>query len=79
MGNIKHKVAGVVAGTRAKAAAVGTTAMVAAGSAMAGGGGSGFDPSEITSKIVEYTGYGVTLIGAYALGRWSLRAMGLIK
>lgn len=73
-----EKVQNSVNGLRAKAAAIGTTAMVAAGSAMASGGSS-FDPSTITAKITEYTGYGVTLIGAYALGRWSLRAMGLIK
>lgn len=64
---------------RAKLAATtfGTTAMVAAGSAMAQD--DGFDPSTIEARIVLYTGFAVTLIGAYALGRWTLRAMGLIK
>lgn len=40
---------------------------------------SGFDAAEITAAITEYTGIAVGLVGAFILGVWSLRAMGLLK
>lgn len=62
----------------AAATALGSTAMVAAGSAFAGGGSS-FDTGTITSTFAEYVGYGVIILGAYYGGKWALRAMGLLK
>lgn len=40
---------------------------------------SAFDASEITGLITTYTGIAVGVIGAFAVGVWSLRAMGLLK
>lgn len=40
---------------------------------------SDFDESAILTAITGYTAIAVTVIGAYALGTWSLRAMGLLK
>jgi len=37
-----------------------------------------FDGTEIVSKVVTYTAVGVTILAAFALGRWTLRALGLI-
>ncbi|WP_223621035.1 hypothetical protein [Lysobacter sp. ESA13C] len=37
-----------------------------------------FDGTEIVTKVVAYTAVGVLILGAFALGRWTLRAMGLI-
>lgn len=39
----------------------------------------GFDAAEITAAITQYTGIAVGLVGAFILGVWSLRAMGLLK
>lgn len=39
----------------------------------------GFDASEITASITSYTATAVGLVGAFILGVWSLRAMGLLK
>lgn len=70
--------------TKAKTTAyMGATALMAApGFAIAGGGGGGgggdFDGTEIVSKVVTYTAIGVTILAAFALGRWTLRALGLI-
>lgn len=38
-----------------------------------------FDAAEITGLITQYTGIAVGVIGAFAVGVWSLRAMGLLK
>ncbi|KLC23444.1 hypothetical protein [Xanthomonas perforans] len=60
------------------AAVVGSTALMAMpGFAFAAGGGD-FDGGEIVSKVVTYTAIGVTILAAFALGRWTLRALGLI-
>ena len=60
------------------AAVVGSTALMAMpGFAFASGGGD-FDGGEIVSKVVTYTAIGVTILAAFALGRWTLRALGLI-
>jgi hypothetical protein len=37
-----------------------------------------FDGSTVVTKIVAYTAVGVLILGALALGRWTLRAMGII-
>lgn len=74
------KVAGNAAGFGSKVKAALMLALLAmfTGPAFASGGGSGFDVSAIISMFVEYTGYAVALIGAWALAIWSLRAMGLL-
>ncbi|MCL1551652.1 hypothetical protein [Xanthomonas nasturtii] len=68
------------AASNAKTAAlVGSTALMAMpGFAFASGGGGDFDGGEIVSKVVTYTAIGVTILAAFALGRWTLRALGLI-
>src|SRR5690606_9758971 len=60
------------------AAAVGTAAAVAGGSAFAGGGG-GFESSAITSAITTHVGIASGIIGAFILGVWTLRSLGLLK
>ncbi|ATS21375.1 hypothetical protein PK69_10385 [Xanthomonas phaseoli pv. phaseoli] len=64
------------------AAIVGSTALMAMpGFAFASGGGGGggdFDGGAIVAKVVTYTAVGVTILAAFALGRWTLRALGLI-
>lgn len=62
---------------KAKAVAVGGTAMVASGSALATPGG--FDSSAITSAITSNVATAVVVIGAFIVGVWTLRAMGLLK
>lgn len=37
-----------------------------------------FDPSTVTAKIVTYTGYGILMIAAFILARWTLKALGVI-
>jgi len=37
-----------------------------------------FDGSDIIAKVVAYTAIGVAILAAFALGRWTLRALGLI-
>ncbi|MFA4518434.1 hypothetical protein P2B87_09640 [Xanthomonas perforans] len=62
------------------AAIVGSTALMAMpGFAFASGGGGGdFDGGTIVAKVVTYTAVGVSILAAFALGRWTLRALGLI-
>ena len=64
--------------TNAKAATLAalTAVMLSPGMALAQSGD--FDPAPIITKFVTYTAIGVTLLGAFALGVWTLRAMGLI-
>ena len=63
---------------KSTAYALGTTLMLSAPFAMAGGGGGDFDGTEVIAKIVTYTAVGVAILGAFALGRWTLRALGII-
>lgn len=57
----------------------GTALMTVPGFAFAqASGGGDFDGGEIVSKVVTYTAIGVTILAAFALGRWTLRALGLI-
>jgi len=62
---------------KAKTAAYlgGTTLMALPGFAMAA---DDFDGSTIVTKVIAYTAIGVTILAAFALGRWTLRALGLI-
>lgn len=60
--------------TKARAAAVGTLAMVTAGSAFASGG----NTTGILSVIDEYKEEAVVVIIAYLVARWALKATGLL-
>ena len=73
-----NKAAEAVKGARAKAAGVGAGLMVAAGSAMATPT-AGFDTSGIVAKIEANTEAALLLVGAFILGVWTLRSMGLLK
>lgn len=72
-----HDAAEAAKSAKAKAVAVGTGLTVAAGSAMATP--AAFDSTAITAKITENVGVAVVIIGAFILGRWTLRSMGLLK
>ncbi|MBN5028335.1 hypothetical protein JY419_02695 [Stenotrophomonas maltophilia] len=63
-------------GNKAKSAAMMTGTMLAVSPAFAFA--ADFDGTEVISKIVTYTGVGVAILGAFALGRWTLRALGII-
>ncbi|HEY1138426.1 MAG TPA: hypothetical protein VGE64_13180 [Xanthomonadaceae bacterium] len=39
----------------------------------------GFDGAAIVAKIVEYGAIGVTILAAFALAKWGMRAIGLVK
>jgi len=52
------------------------TLMALPGFAMAQG--ADFDGAEIISKVATYVAIGVSILAAFALGRWTLRALGLI-
>ena len=73
--NIKHRFLSLRDAGKAAAASALTTAMVMAPAFAQSGD---FDPSPIIAKFVAYTAIGITLLGAFALAVWSLRAMGLI-
>ncbi|KWV17076.1 MULTISPECIES: hypothetical protein [Xanthomonas translucens group] len=67
-----------VFGSAKTAGYAGLTALVVVpGFAMAADGAD-FDGSTIVAKVVAYTAIGVTILAAFALGRWTLRALGLI-
>lgn len=74
-----NKLVSVIRSTKAKAAAIGTTAMVAAGSAMASGGGGGVDFSDISAGFEEYKVAVIGLILAFAAVLWAMRGAGLAK
>lgn len=38
-----------------------------------------FDPAPVVAKIGVYVGYGVLILAAWVLGKWTLRAFGIIK
>lgn len=65
-------------GTRAKALAVGGATALATPLAFASGGGASFDPAEVLAAIAAMLAAGVLIYTAYAVGRWTLRAFGLI-
>lgn len=72
-----RKLNNVVRSTKSNAAMFATALMLSPAFAMASGGGD-FDGTEVISKIVTYTAVGVAILGAFALGRWTLRALGII-
>jgi hypothetical protein len=37
-----------------------------------------FDPSTVTAKITTYVGYGIVMLAAFILGKWTLKALGVI-
>lgn len=61
---------------KAKSAAMMTGTMLAVSPAFAFA--ADFDGTEVIAKIVTYTAVGVAILGAFALGRWTLRALGII-
>lgn len=65
-------------GTRAKALAVGGATALATPLAFAGGGGASFDPADVLAAIAAMLAAGILIYTAYAVGRWTLRAFGLI-
>lgn len=56
-----------------------TALMLSPGFAFASGGGSDFDSSAVLAKIAANVLIGVGIIGAFILGLWTLRTMGLLK
>lgn len=67
------------ASLRARASALLAGAGTAVASLAASASGTGFDSSSITTKITENTATAVLIIGAFILGIWTLRTMGLLK
>ena len=63
---------------KSAATAAAVTAMVAMPGLVLASGGGDFDGTEIIAKVVTYTAVGVAILAAFALGRWTLRALGLI-
>jgi hypothetical protein len=37
-----------------------------------------FDPTTVTAKITTYVGYGIVMLAAFILGKWTLKALGVI-
>lgn len=65
---------------RAVALAVGGASLVGAPMAFAGGGGGiTFDTSTILAGIATLLAAGIAIYTAFAAGRWTLKAFGLIK
>jgi hypothetical protein len=65
-------------GTRAKALAFGGAAALSTPLAFASGGGASFDSAEVLAAIAGMLAAGVLIYTAYAVGKWTLRAFGLI-
>lgn len=61
--------------TRFHTAALGTAMALSPALAFAQ---SDFDGADIIAKVATYVAVGVSILAAFALGRWTLRAMGLI-
>lgn len=62
---------------KAKSAAIVTGSTLAVSPAFAFAAGD-FDGTEVISKIVTYTAVGVSMVAAFILGRWTLKALGVI-
>jgi len=65
-------------GTKAKAIAVGGGAALAVPSAFAQTGGASFDSATVLAAIALMVAAGVTIYTAYAVGKWTMKAFGLI-
>lgn len=74
--SLKARASAAFNSVKAKATAVAGGAMLS-GSAFAQEGG--FDSAAITSAITSHTATAVVVIGAFIVGVWTLRAMGLLK
>ena len=37
-----------------------------------------FDPAPVIAKIATYVGYGIAMVAAWILGKWTLKALGVI-
>lgn len=55
-----------------------TGAALSAGSAFAQAAG-GFDSAEVITAIAATAAAGLAIYGAYILGRWGIKALGLVK
>ncbi|WP_294991048.1 hypothetical protein [uncultured Stenotrophomonas sp.] len=62
---------------KAKSAAIVTGSTLAVSPAFAFAAGD-FDGVEVIAKVVTYTAVGVSMVGAFILGRWTLKALGVI-
>ncbi len=56
-----------------------TSAGLATVGALASNAAMAFDAADVTSAITSNTATAVVLIGAFILGVWTLRSMGLLK
>lgn len=74
--SFRQRIAGVARNAKFHAVTGGAALVPLSGMALAQ---DGFDASEITASITTYTATAVGLVGAFILGVWSLRAMGLLK
>jgi hypothetical protein len=62
------------AATRTNAAVAGVAVALSPGLAFA----ADFDGTDVIAKIVTYTAVGVSMVAAFILGRWTLKALGVI-
>jgi hypothetical protein len=62
---------------KAKSAAMVVGATVALSPSFAFAAGD-FDGTEVIAKIITYTAVGVSMVAAFILGRWTLKALGVI-
>lgn len=63
--------------SKAKSAAIVTGSTLAVSPAFAFAAGD-FDGTEVIAKIITYTAVGVSMIAAFILGKWTLKALGVI-
>ncbi len=79
MKNLLKKVGGITEYLRSRGVVVATggSALVASPLAFAGGGGS-FDTASILAAIAMMVAAGVLIYTAYAVGKWTMKAFGLI-
>ena len=56
-----------------------TGAALSAGSAFAQSAGGGFDSAEVITAIAVTASAGLAIYGAYILGRWGIKALGLVE
>ena len=75
LSNIRNTVSNIASRAKvaAGATAAGASGLIASGSAFA------FDATEVTANIAEYGATAVTIVGAFILAVWGVKAMGLLK
>lgn len=79
--NTKHKVRNIAAYLRSHGivpAVGGSVALVTPFAFASGGGGVSFDTASILAAIGVMLAAGIAIFTAYAAGKWTLRAFGLI-